>query len=87
MNQDINKKLENVLNGMDKDTINSGKKLAEQILSGKDGEKALKALNNIDKNKLLDAFMNIDDSVLKEKLQSVSNVPNLNVDEILKKLR
>ena len=86
---DISKKLENVLKGIDKSKINSGKKNITELLSTPEGKKLLSQLGNIDKNKLLETFMSMDTEEMKKKLQTadLSKLSGLKADEILKKLR
>ena len=89
MRKDINKKLENVLNGMDKNTINSGKRTVEQLLATPEGQKLAGQLGNVDKDKLIDTFMKMDPNEIKRKLQNadLSKLSNLKAEDILKKLR
>lgn len=89
MRRDINKKLENVLNGMDKNTIDSGKRSVEQLLSTPEGRKLASQIQNVDKKKVIDAFMKMDSSEIKRKLRDadLSKLSNLKAEDILKKLR
>lgn len=89
MRRDVNKKMENILNGIDKNTINSGKKSIEQLLSTPEGKKLAERLGNIDKNKVIDQFMKMDPAEMKKKLQNadLSNLSGLKAEDIMKKLR
>ena len=89
MRRDINKKLENVLNGVDKNTIDSGKRSVEQLLSTPEGRKLASQIQNVDKKKVIDAFMKMDSSEIKRKLRDadLSKLSNLKAEDILKKLR
>ena len=89
MRKDVNKKIENVLNGIDKNTINSGKRNIEQLLSTPEGKKLAQSLGNVDKNKLIDQFMKMDSSEIKRKLKNVdlSKLSGLKAEDIIKKLR
>ncbi len=89
MRRDMEQKLQNLLNGMDKGKINSGKQTAEKFLSTPEGKKLLNGLGNIDKNKLSEAFMKMDSSEMKKKLQNAdfSKLSGLKAEDILKKLR
>ena len=89
MRRDINKKLENVLNGVDKNTIDSGKRSVELLLSTPEGRKLASQIQNVDKKKVIDAFMKMDSSEIKRKLRDadLSKLSNLKAEDILKKLR
>lgn len=89
MKKDIDQKLKNILNSLDKNQINSGKQSIEQLLKTPEGKKLAGSLNGIDKNKLLEKFMNMDSSEIKNKLQNadLSKLSKLNAEDILKKLR
>lgn len=89
MKEDINKKLENVLNSMDKNKLNLDKRTVEQLLSTPEGKKLASRLSGVDKNKLINTFMNMDCAELKKKLQNadLSKLSQLKADDILKKLR
>lgn len=89
MRRDVNKKMENILNGIDKNTLNSGKRNIEQLLSSPEGKKLAKSLGNIDKNKVIDQFMKMDPAEMKKKLQSadLSKLSGLKAEDIMKKLR
>lgn len=89
MRRDVNKKMENILNGIDKNTINSGKRSIEQLLSTPEGKKLAEHLGNIDKNKVIDQFMKMDPAEMKKKLQNadLSKLSGLKAEDIMKKLR
>ena len=89
MRRDVNKKTENILNGIDKNTINSGKRSIEQLLSTPEGKKLAERLGNIDKNKVIDQFMKMDPAEMKKKLQNadLSKLSGLKAEDIMKKLR
>ncbi len=89
MRRDVNKKMENILNGIDKNTINSGKRSIEQLLSTPEGKKLAERLGNIDKNKVIDQFMKMDTAEMKKKLQNadLSKLSGLKAEDIMKKLR
>lgn len=89
MRKDVNKKIENVLNGIDKNTINSGKRNIEQLLSTPEGKRLAQSLGNVDKNKLIDQFMKMDSSEIKRKLKNadLSKLSGLKAEDIIKKLR
>ena len=89
MNQDVNKKLNEILGGIDKGKLNSAKKSVEQFMQGSDGGKLKEQLKKVDKNKLIKNFMKMDS----KELQNVLNKANLDkltetdVENILKKLK
>ena len=86
---DINKKLEHVLNNLDKSTINSGKNIIENFLSSPEGKKLAAKLSNTDKNQLLEKITNMDSAELKNKLKNIdlNKLSQLKADDILKKMR
>ena len=89
MNQDVNKKLNEVLSGIDKSKLNDAKKSVEQFIKGSDGQKLKEQLQGIDKNKLLKNFMNMNSDELKNVL-SKANLDKLSgndIENILKKLK
>lgn len=89
MSNDLNKKLNEVLSGIDKNKILQSKKTIEEFASTPDGQKLLNELKNTDKNKLLEMFMKMDSSEIKRKLQNadISKLSNLNFGDIKNKLK
>ena len=87
MEKDIAKKLQNVLNGIDKNTINQSKKNIEQFLSTPEGQKLAAKLSSVDKSKILNSFMNMDSEEIKAKLQNADLSKLSNANEIFKKMR
>ena len=89
MNQNVNKKLNEVLGGIDKGKLNNAKKSVEQFINSIDGQKLKEQLKGVDKNKLLNNFMNMDSNELK-KVLSKANLDKLSgndIENILKKLK
>ena len=82
MNNNIDKKLQDVLNGIDKSKIRQ----VEQFLNTPDGEKIKQKLNGTDKNKIINAFMNMDTNELKKKL-SGADFSKINPKNIIDKLK
>ena len=87
MEKDITKKLQNVLNGIDKNTINQSKKNIEQFLSTPEGHKLAAKLSSVDKSKVLDSFMSMDSEEIKHKLKNADLSKISQASEILKKMR
>ena len=87
MEKDITKKLQNVLNGIDKNTINQSKKNIEQFLSTPEGQKLAAKLSSVDKSKVLDSFMSMDSEEIKQKLKNADLSKISQASEILKKMR
>lgn len=89
MSNDLNKKLNEVLSGIDKNKILKSKKTIEEFASTPDGQKLLNELRNTDKNKILEMFMKMDTSEIKRKLQNadVSKLSNINLGDIKNKLK
>ena len=86
MNQDINKKLADVLGGMDKTQINNAKRSMEQLLNSKEGKDLREKLMNMDKSKLLNKFMKMDTNQLKNIL-SKANLSDIEINDIKNKLK
>ena len=86
---DISKKLESVLQGLDKSKISAGTKTITELLSTPEGKKLASQLSSVDKKKLMESFMSMDSEEIKRKFQTadLSKLSGLNVEEILKKLR
>ena len=82
MNNNIDKKLHDVLSGIDKNKIRQ----VEQFLNTPDGEKIKKQLNSTDKNKIINAFMSMDTNELKKKL-SGADLSRINPKDIIDKLK
>lgn len=87
MEKDITKKLQNVLNSIDKNTINQSKKNIEQFLSTPEGQKLAAKLNTLDKTKILDSFTNMDSEEIKKKLKNTDLSKLSQASEIFKKMR
>lgn len=89
MGQDINKKLEDILQGIDKNKINNSKRSLEQMLNTPEGKKLLQNIGNIDKSKLMNMFMKMDTNEIKRKLQNadLSKMSNINANDIINKLK
>lgn len=87
--ENINKKLENILSGVDKTKLNQAKKTAEQFMKTNEGKKLIEQLNNTDKNKLLNSFMKMDTNEIKSKLKNanISNLSNTDISSVINKLK
>ncbi len=89
MGQDINKKLEDILQGIDKNKITNSKKSLEQMMNTPEGKKLLQNIGNIDKSKLMNMFMQMDTNEIKRKIQNadLSKMSNINANDIINKLK
>ena len=89
MNENVGKKLNDVLSGIDKNKLNGAKKSVEEFLKSSDGQKLREELNSVDKNKLINNFMNMDTNKLKEVLgkANLNNLSGTDVNNILKKFK
>ena len=87
-NNDINKKLEDLLAGMNPEVIKKSKQGIDKILRSPQGQDLAKNLSGADKQKLMQSFMNMSNDEIRNKLKNVkmSDLSNLSADEILKKL-
>lgn len=81
MNSDVNKKLNDLLSGVDKNKLDAAKKSVEKFINSNDGDKLKQQLKNVDKNKLLNKFMNMDSNEMKSVLQK-ANLSNLSPDDV-----
>lgn len=88
-NNDVSKKLEELLSGLNPSTLKSGKQSIEQLLNSPQGKKLAEQLSGADKQKLLSTFMGMNNNDIRKKLQNVNlaDLSGLSADEILKKLR
>lgn len=89
MNKDVNKKLGDILKGIDTRKISESKKTVENLLKTPEGQKLQKQLGGLDKDKLIESFMQMDTNEIKKKLNKadLSSLSGLNAEDILKKLR
>ncbi len=89
MKENINQKLQNILNGLNPNQINSGKKTVEQLLNTPEGKKLAGSLSGVNKDKILEKFMSMDAKEIKDKLNNadLSKLSNMTAEDILKKLR
>lgn len=89
MNQDVNKKLNEILGGIDKGKLSSAKKSVEQFMQSSEGGKLKEQLKGMDKNKLINNFMKMDSNELKNVLNkaNIDKLTGTDVENILKKLK
>lgn len=89
MSQDVNKKLEEVLSGIDKNKIMQSKKNLEQMLNTPEGKKLLKNIESMDKGKLMNMFMGMDTKELKQKIKDadLSKMSGIKADDIINKFK
>ena len=89
MDSGVNKKLNDVLSGLNKDKLNSAKRSVEEFLGSGEGEKIKEKLKGMDKDKLIDNFMKMDTDELRKMLQktNLSNLSGADMNNILKKLK
>ena len=83
-NNDIEKKLREVLSGVDMSGFNSSG--IEKLLKSPQGRKLAESISDTDKQKLLNKFMSMNSNEIKNKLNQ-ADLSQLSVDDILKKLR
>lgn len=88
MNSNVNKKLNDVLSGLDKDKLNKAKRSVEEFLGSNEGQRIKENLKDVDKEKLINNFMNMDTEELRNTLKkaNLSNLSGLDINSILKKL-
>lgn len=87
MDQNVTKKLGEILQGMDTGKIN--KKTIEQLLKTPEGQKLKEQLGGLDKDKLVEGFMKLDTNAIKKNLSKadLSSLAGMKAEDILKKLR
>ncbi len=89
MDSNVNKKLNDVLSGLNKDKLSNAKRSIEEFLASREGEKIKEKLKGADKDKLIDNFMKMDTNELRKMLQkaNLSNLSGIDMNNILKKLK
>lgn len=89
MSQDVNKKLEDILSGIDKNKIMQSKKNIEQMLNTPEGKKLLQNIESLDKGKLMNMFMRMDTKELKQKIKDadLSKMSGIKADDIINKFK
>lgn len=89
MNNDPQKKLENILSSLDRNKVSEVKQKLSAMLNTPDGRKLAGELSGIDKNKLMNTFMSMNSQDIKKKLGNVdlSRLSSKDVDKILKNLK
>lgn len=86
-NNDVNKKMEELLSGINPNTINKSK--IEQFLKSPQGQKLKGSISNADKQRIAEKFMSMSNSEIRNKLKNadLSGMSGMSVEDILKKLR
>lgn len=89
MNNDVNKKIENLISGMNSSEFMSSKQSIEQILNSPQGKKLAASFSESDKQKIINKFMSMSNTDIQNSLKNVNlkNLSNLQIDDILKKLK
>lgn len=88
-NNDINKKLEALISGMNGSEIAGSKQTIQQFLNSPQGKKLASSLSDADKKKIINKFMSMSNADIQNKLRNTNrrDLSNISIDEILKKLR
>lgn len=88
-NNDISKKLEALISGMNSSEIAGSKQNIQQFLNSPQGRKLASSLSDNDKKKIMNKFMSMSNADIQNKLRNTNqrDLSNLSIDEILKKLR
>lgn len=89
MDNNANKKLENILSSLDKNKVFEAKQSIQKFLNTPDGKNIAKQISNIDKNKLMNMFLGMNSNELKQKLQNadISNLSQKDLNDIINKLK
>lgn len=88
-NNDISKKLGDILSSIDKSKLQKGTQSITDLLSSSEGQKLKNKLSGVDKQKLFDAFAKMDTRTIKSAIESadVSKLGSMNADDIINKLK
>lgn len=89
MNNNINKKLQDVLGAMDQNKLKNGAQSVNRFLNTKEGQKVKQQLSGVDKQKVLDIFSKMDANEIKQKLSKadLSKFGDISADEIINKFK
>lgn len=89
MDSNVEKKLNDVLSGIDKGKLNSAKRSVEEFISTKEGQKIKEELKGMDKNKLINSFMKMDTNELRTMLEkaNLAGLSGTDIQNILKRLK
>lgn len=89
MNNDPQRKLENIMSSLDKSKVNEVKQKLSAMLNTPDGRKLAGELSGIDKSKLMNTFMSMNVQDMKKKLgkADLSKLSSKDVERILKGLK
>jgi len=89
MDNNVNKKLENILSSVDKRKINETKRSLEEFSKTAEGKKVMQQIGTIDKNKLMNLFMSMDTKDLKDKLSKadLSKLSQSDIKNVMNKIK
>lgn len=89
MNEELNKKLNDLLSGIDREKLSGMKRSVGKMLEGKNGEMLKRRIGTMDKDKLLDEFMRLDSNELKRLIgkANVNELDGTEIEEVLKKMK
>jgi len=85
----IEKKLKDVLSGLDSKKINESKRSIEELLKTEHGKRIVDSLSGVDKNKVMELFMKMDSEEIKKKLNQadLSKLSGISANDIINKLK
>lgn len=89
MDNSVNRKLENILAGMDKNKINQAKRSLEGFINTPEGRRLAQQLNGADRSKLINMFMSMNADDIKKKLNNadLSKLSGKDIAGIVNKLK
>ena len=89
MNQNINQKLNEILQSLDPEKQRAAKESVERLLRTPEGQRLAADLKNKNTDSLQKLFMSMNTKDIKEKLKSTdtNKLSSLSLEEMLKKLR
>ena len=89
MANDVNKKLGDILKGIDQQKITKSKETIEKLLKTPEGKKLQQQLGTVDRDQLIKNFLQMDTQTIQKKLNQadLSALSGLSAEDILKKLR
>lgn len=76
MLNDLSKKFQQIISGMDQETLEKGLKAVSEIMNTEEGQKFADQFINVDKEKLAEQLTGIDENQISEKLS------NMNLDQL-----
>lgn len=89
MDNNVNKKLENILAGLDKNKVAQAKRSLEGFMNTPEGRRLAQQISSADRSKLINSFMNMNTDDIKKKLNNVdlSKLSGSDIAGVINKLK